>query len=151
MRKTSGFRDMNIRTIVRAIAASMLTMTVAGTAMASDASIPFADHGGIRDWSPDGNQALYVQARDSRWYRAELMGYCPDLPHVLSIAFISEASGEFDRFSSIVVRGQRCMLKSLTESDPPPNKAKAAIETTPDEMTPKETSDGEAADGTQMP
>lgn len=87
------------------------------------AEIPFAKMGGIRDWQADGDRALYVQGRNQQWYRAELMGSCMDLPFVERIGFVIEPNGEFDRWSSIVVHGQECVLTSLTESGPPREKA----------------------------
>jgi Family of unknown function (DUF6491) len=149
--------DMKIHIIACAITATVLAVTLPAARAVSEASIPFANHGGIRDWRADGHRALYVQARNKQWYRAELVGYCQDLPQALSIAFVSEPTGDFDRYSSIVVRGQRCMLKALAESAPPPAKARTtALEDTqpqeqeaPEAQEPEETQ--EALQAPQMP
>ena len=114
---------MRIIIIACAITATVLAAALPTAQATSEASIAFANFGGIRDWRADGHRALYVQARNKQWYRAELAGYCQDLPQALSIAFVSEPTGDFDRYSSIVVRGQRCLLKSFAESAPPPAKA----------------------------
>ena len=90
-----------------------------------DIRIPFANYGGIRNWSADGDSGLYIQGRNNRWYRATLFGPCIDLPFAEHVGFVVEPSGEFDRFSAILVRGHQCMLRSLTESAGPPPKAKA--------------------------
>lgn len=87
-----------------------------------EARIPFADHGSIEGWQTDGEHALYLEGPGMKWYRAELMGYCPDLPFADAIGFETRGTGDFDRFSSIVVHGRRCPLKSLVESGPPPRK-----------------------------
>ncbi len=90
-----------------------------------DASIPFANLGGVYDWAADGNHALYIEGIDRKWYHAELLGPCIDLPFAEHIGFVTEpGSGAFNRFSSILVRGQQCPVRSLTRSDPPPSRAK---------------------------
>lgn len=99
-------------------ASACATEAAAPTANA-EARIAFANHGGIRDWQADGDNALYVQDLRGRWYHAELMGTCLDLPFSQRVGFVSEPSGEFNRWSSIIVRGQQCMLKSLTASGGP--------------------------------
>jgi hypothetical protein len=37
-------------------------------------SIPFADHGGIRDWRADGDRSMWIEGRNGQWYYAELFG-----------------------------------------------------------------------------
>lgn len=91
-----------------------------------EVSIPFADHGGIRDWRAVGRDALLVEGTGGKWYRVELMSGCFDLPFADRVGFRSNAAGDFDRFSAIFVRGQRCTVKSVTESAPPPRPAKKA-------------------------
>ncbi len=90
-----------------------------------DASIPFANLGGVYDWAADGDHALYIEGIDRKWYHVELLGPCIDLPFAQRIGFVTEpGSGAFDRFSSILVRGQQCPVTRLTRSDPPPPRAK---------------------------
>lgn len=91
-----------------------------------EVSIPFADHGGIRDWRPVGRDALLVEGTHGKWYRVELMGGCFDLPFADRVGFRSNPAGDFDRFSSVFVRGQRCAVKSVTASAPPPKPVKKA-------------------------
>lgn len=92
----------------------------------ADASIPFANFGGINDWRADGDNAIYIQGRSRKdWYRATLFGPCIGLPFAEKVGFVSEPSGSFDKFSSIVVRGQECQVQTLVKLDgPPPAKAK---------------------------
>lgn len=102
-------------------------LALAGTASASDnpqrssrnASIPFVNHGGIRDWQAPNNRTLYVQSRNRQWFRAELMGPCQGLDFADRIGFHTGPSNTFDRFSSIVVRGRRCHIASLERADGP--------------------------------
>lgn len=86
------------------------------------AYIPFAHLGGIRDWRAVDNDTLYIEGRNDRWYRAELLGPCVGLTFETTIGFVLEPSGSFDRFSSIVADGQQCHLKSLEEVKGPPER-----------------------------
>ncbi|HEU4967766.1 DUF6491 family protein [Sphingomonas sp.] len=88
------------------------------------ASIPFVNHGGVRDFDVVDNDTLYIEDQHRHWYRAELMGYCPDLGFARAIGFETRGPDTLDRFSTLIVRGQRCPVKSLVESGPPPKKAK---------------------------
>ena len=85
-------------------------------------SIPFVSHGGIRDWRAIDRDTLYVQDVHGYWYRAELMTSCFDLPFTETIGFAAGGTDRFDRFSSVIVRGQLCPLKSFVASGPPPKK-----------------------------
>jgi hypothetical protein len=86
----------------------------------SDVKIPFANHGGIRDWEADRDQGIWVQDAHRRWYYAKLMGTCVGLNFAQSIGFDTRPMGTFDRFSSILVPGTgRCQVQSLTESGAP--------------------------------
>ncbi|MCF8709029.1 DUF6491 family protein [Rhizorhapis sp. SPR117] len=90
----------------------------------SNASIPFVNSGSIRDWSADGSEALYIQDIHGQWYHARLMGYCPDLPFVETIGFETRGIDTLDHFGTVIVRGQRCAIQNMVESDPPPAKGK---------------------------
>ena len=85
-------------------------------------SIPFVSHGGIRDWRAIDRDTLYVQDVHGYWYRAELMGNCLDLPYAEAIGFDASGTDRFDKFSTVIVRGQRCPLQSFVASGPPPRK-----------------------------
>src|SRR3569833_2720092 len=52
----------------------------APTMVKQDASIPFANHGGVWDWQAVGTHTIYFEDRNKRWYRAELIGTAVDLP-----------------------------------------------------------------------
>jgi hypothetical protein len=110
------------------IAGMMAAAAIAGCATAAaplkpaEARIPFVNHGGIYDWEAAGRDTLYIQDVHRKWYRASLMGTCLDLDFARAIGFESGATDTLDRFSSIVVRGQRCPITSLIASGPPPRK-----------------------------
>ena len=103
--------------------ALMMTAAIPAVAAADTPSgetgIPFARHGGIRDWRADGNRTLYIEGRLNHWYRAELMSPCHGLNFANAIRFISEPGDRFDRFSKIVVDGQVCHVSSLTKAEKP--------------------------------
>lgn len=90
----------------------------------SDASIPFVNHGGVRDWKSVGDDVIYVQDAHRNWYRATLMGPSPDLPFATAIGFETRGLDRLDRFSSILISGRRYAIKSFTTSGPPPKAAK---------------------------
>ena len=94
-------------------------------ALGVEASIPFADSVGIRDFRPDGDKALWIQGQDRQWYRAELMSKCWGLDYALKVGFVTRGVGSLDKFSQIVVDGAKCPITSLKTSAPPPVKAKA--------------------------
>ena len=89
-------------------------------AAAAEARIPFANHGGIWNWYAENRDTLYIQGQDRKWYRADLMTPCIDLGFADRIGFVTNPDGSFDHFSEVLVRGQRCPVKSLTRSGPPP-------------------------------
>jgi hypothetical protein len=89
-----------------------------------EASIPFVNTGSIRDWRADGTHGLYVQDLRNRWYYAELMGPCSDLPFANAVGFETRGIDTLDKFGTVIVRGQRCAFSSFVTSDGPPRKAK---------------------------
>jgi len=76
-------------------------------------TIPFADMGGIQDWRPIGTEGLLIEGHNHQWYKAEFFGPCIGLDYSLAVGFVTDPSGHVDRFSSIIVDGQRCWFKSL--------------------------------------
>jgi hypothetical protein len=99
-------------------------VAIAGGALAATAapepSIPFANHGGIRDWKADHDRGLWVQDIHRQWYYAKLMGPCIGLPFAQTIGFDTHPLGRFDKYSAIVVPGSgRCTVQSFTLSGGP--------------------------------
>ena len=93
-------------------------------ALPPQASIPFPEHN-IDDWRPNGRQGLWIRAQ-RQWYYAELFAPCEELPWALHVGFGTDGTTRFDRYSFIVVKGERCTLRSLTKSSPPPRPEKKA-------------------------
>src|SRR5271170_4699141 len=72
------------------------------------ASIAFANHGGIYDWRVVDDRTVLIQGLNRQWYKADLFSACIDLPFAERIGFESNADGSFDKFSSIKLRNQNC-------------------------------------------
>jgi hypothetical protein len=93
-------------------------------AAAAQASIPFANHGGINDWRVVDDHTVLIQGTGRQWYKASLMTPCINLPFAQRIGFKSNPDGSFDKFSAIKLRHQTCPLTSLVKTDPPAKRSK---------------------------
>lgn len=90
-----------------------------------DVSIPFVNHGGIRDWRSAGDNVVYIQGSNRDWYKATLFSPSPDLPFAQTIGFDTGPTDTLDKFSTIVIRGQRYPIASLEKiAGEPPKKGK---------------------------
>ncbi len=93
------------------------------TSPAREAQIPFAGQT-IQNWQVVDNYTVLIQDRGKRWYKATLYGNCINLSFTQNLSFVANAaSGTFDRFGSIRVRGESCPLRSLVETAAPPKKS----------------------------
>jgi hypothetical protein len=91
---------------------------------AEEARIPFANfRGGVRSFHADEQDVVYLQDRRRNWYRAELIGSCFGLPFARAVGIDTRGSSVFDRFSTLIVEGERCKLQSLTRSARPERRA----------------------------
>lgn len=84
-----------------------------------EAKIVFPNYGAIRNFEADGNDGIWLEDQQRRWYYGELVGYCPDLNFTQSIGFYTAGASNFDKFSSIIVRGHECRLASLVTAEKP--------------------------------
>ncbi len=107
---------------------AVLSAVLAGCAGGADyasarigpqASIPFADHGNIRDFHAVNDDTVFLQARNRQWYRADLIGPCFGLPYANGIGIDARPTGTLDRFGTIIVEGERCKIGSLTPTESP--------------------------------
>lgn len=87
-----------------------------------EAAIPFVRFGNVNDFEADGDSAVWLQARNRQWYHAELWGPCQNLPFVQGIGVEARGVDQLDRFGALIVDGQRCQIRSLTKSAPPPGR-----------------------------
>jgi len=93
---------------------------------ATSASIPFADHHGVRDWVAQGDDTIYFQDNARRWYKAVLFAPSTELPFATAIGIDSGPIGTLDRWGAVIVRGQRYPFQSFERVDgPPPRKGKS--------------------------
>ena len=97
--------------------------SAAAPAAESEAQIHFAKRN-IWNWQVVDEKTVLIQDQGRRWYKATLFGTCIALPFADRLAFDSNPSGSFDKFSAILVRGQRCPLSSLVKTAAPPKKTK---------------------------
>ena len=99
----------------------------AAVAMPKDVSIPFADHGGIRDWEANRDIGIWVQDTHRRWYYAKFLGPCHELRFAEGVGFVTGPGGTLDKFSSLRVRGgERCVFTTFDASTGPPLKQRKA-------------------------
>ncbi len=89
------------------------------------ASIAFANHGGIYDWRVIDDRTVLIQSLDRQWYKATLLGACINLPFAERIGFESNPDGSFDKFSAIKFEHQTCPLTSLVKTAAPAKKSKS--------------------------
>ncbi len=106
-----------------------LMMLVAASALAQGerAVLRFADLGGIRDWRADTDKAILIEGQNKNWYRATFYAPCVGLRFANTVAFVTEPDGGLDRFSSILVQGERCWFKSFERSGAPGKRGKMPI------------------------
>ena len=110
------------RVLIATLCLASIASAETPAAAPKQARIVFPDLA-IQNWSGDSQDTLYIEAH-RKWYRADLFAPCRNLPYATAIGFESNPTGEFNRFSRIVVEGEPCQLKSLVRVDAPPAKAK---------------------------
>ncbi len=82
----------------------------------------------IRTFEPDGDDGLWIQDRQRRWYYAEILGPCTELNFAQAIGFDNRGSAYLDKFARIIVRGQRCAIASfVTAAEPLSKKERKAV------------------------
>ncbi|MGZ8345777.1 MAG: DUF6491 family protein [Allosphingosinicella sp.] len=91
----------------------------AAAAASEEVRIPFVNFGGIRSFHANDDDVVYLQDNRRRWYRAELIGSCWGLPWANRVRVDTRGGSTVDRFSTLIVDGERCQLGSLTRSDEP--------------------------------
>jgi hypothetical protein len=90
-----------------------------------EASIPFANQGGIRDWRADGSRGMWLETNGGHWYYASFSSQCTALPVASDVRFVAEPSGVLSRWSSIrLEHNERCFFRTLQRSDRPPRRAR---------------------------
>ncbi len=96
------------------------------SAKQQDASIPFANRGGVRDWRSQGMDRIYFQDNRGQWYLAKLMGTASDLPFTEFVGIDANPDGSLDKFSAVYVKGQKYPFESFVKVAGPPSKKAGA-------------------------
>ncbi|WP_336963470.1 DUF6491 family protein [Sphingobium aquiterrae] len=110
-----------------AVAASGSTPPLIGhePRIGQETSIPFVNHGGIRNWQVVDDDMVLVEGTGHKWYKVELFGPCNGLRFTnIALGFETRGVDSFDRFSAIRTRDGRCAVKSVTVAAPPAKKAR---------------------------
>lgn len=84
-----------------------------------ESKIAFADHGGIRDFKPDGDYGLWIQDSKRRWHYATLSFPCSGLRFSTSVGFETGGLSSFDRYGWVNVNGMRCDVASVVTAEKP--------------------------------
>lgn len=73
----------------------------------------------------DNNRGVYIRADTGQWYYARTRAPCARLrPTASPLGFEANPQGELDRYGAVRAEGWRCQLDSVTESAPPPGRAR---------------------------
>jgi hypothetical protein len=107
---------------IAALALAASPALAGNAALRHEASIPFANNGGVDDWRAEGDNTVYFKDLHNHWYRAELFGPAFDLPYVEHIGIDASPSGTLDKFGAIYVKGQRYAFRSFEQVAGPPGK-----------------------------
>ncbi|HEY0596817.1 DUF6491 family protein [Sphingopyxis sp.] len=127
-----------MKNLALSLAAMLLPLSAAAAtgpaaeprALGVESSIVFPSDSSIRNWQADRDRGIWIQDRRGDWYYGGFAGICRDADFAQAIGVETRGAGRLDKFSSIIVRGERCQLTSFVSSAAPPSKAerKAARE-----------------------
>ncbi len=85
-----------------------------------EARIPFVQYRTVRDWHADNDHQLFLQTTGRQWYQVDLLGPCIGLEFANGIRLDpKDPAGSFDRFSVVILKGQRCQVSSVKKAPPP--------------------------------
>lgn len=90
----------------------------------TEATIPFANRGGVVDWQVADDSTLLLRDSHGQWYRARLQVPLPAYSPAERLGFATGPSGTLEKLDSVVIRGQRYPIVSLIRVGPPAKKAK---------------------------
>lgn len=91
-------------------------------ALGVESSITFPGSSSIRNWDTDRNRGIWIQDRKGDWFYGTFAGFCSKADFAHIIAFETPGVSKLDRFSTIIVDGERCALSSFVTSAPPPTR-----------------------------
>lgn len=108
-----------MKTALALLPLALLAGAAAAQTPPAPAQIPFANHGGIYDWRAEGNNAMIVESRDHRFYRATFLSPCYDLKFRDRVGFVTDARDVLDKFDAVRVGDQTCQFISFDEIPKP--------------------------------
>lgn len=82
-------------------------------------TIPLLAPERIRDFEPDGDEAVFVQDMRFHWYRVALNRPCRALRFVDTLAVRSRFTYSLDRDDDVIADGERCTIARIVTSDAP--------------------------------
>jgi hypothetical protein len=125
----SFLRTWRISLVTIVLAVSPMATAVAGPYLTDvDSTTTFLNHAQLRDWLADGEQGLWLQAIDLRWFYARFTHACHGLTATNSLSFDTRGSDTIDSRSAVVVPGSgRCTVLSFLPSTGPPKSRNAAV------------------------
>ena len=86
------------------------------------------NHPDMLNWVADGEQGLWIQAGNSKWFYARFADVCTGLQSINSLVFETGGSNRVDRTSSVILPGRRrCNVHSLVPSSGPPKNRNARV------------------------
>lgn len=89
--------------------------------LGEEASIVFPSDSSIRNWEGDGGRGIWIKDRHDDWYYGTFAGYCRDIDFAHAFGIDTGGLSRLDRFTTLIVRGERCPLTSFVTSAPPPS------------------------------
>lgn len=111
--------------ILAPLAAMVLLTTpaIARSPQAPEASIPFANHGGIYNWRAQGDDTIYFEDNHHAWYKATLFSPALDLGFKEALAVQAGPTDTLDKWSAVIIHGQRYPFTSFVRIEGKPPKA----------------------------
>ncbi len=76
----------------------------------------------LYNFTPDGDEGVWLQDFRKRWYYATIRGPCPGLGRAFGLGYDTRGSTRFDRSTMLIVEGYPCALSSIVTADRPPSK-----------------------------
>ena len=98
-----------------------LALAVAHPALpiGTQTTIPLLAPERIRDFEPDGDEAVFLQDMRFHWYRVSLNRPCRALRFVSAIGVRSRFTYALDRDDDVVADGERCTIAQIVTAEAP--------------------------------
>jgi hypothetical protein len=100
------------------------TVVDPGVDEANETYIPFISTTGVLEWEARGEGAVYIRSATNQWYLVQTMNSCSRLHTANALGFVTSGLDQLDRNGAILAEGQRCPIRSVTLSGPPPEKTR---------------------------